>query len=53
MKEILKRYAVAFSILLILALLMLLGTFGVTKFGESLFDKAGIEMKPEGENILK
>ncbi|MDX9813843.1 MAG: hypothetical protein WC144_04225 [Sulfurimonas sp.] len=53
MKEILKRYSVAFAILLFVAFLMLLGTFGVTKFGQSLFDEAGIEIKPQGENILK
>lgn len=53
MKEILKRYAVAFVILFFVAALMLIGTFGVTKFGENMFKSEGIEIKPEGDNILK
>ncbi|MFA6760485.1 MAG: hypothetical protein WCR69_05505 [Sulfuricurvum sp.] len=49
MKEALKRYAVAISLLLFVVVLMLGATYGVTKLGQKMFEDSGIEIKPEGE----
>ena len=47
----LKRYGVALLFLLLVILLMLAGTLGVTSFGEKMFEDANITIKPEGERI--
>lgn len=53
MKERLKRYGVAIFLLLFVTLLMMLGTYGVTKIGEKMFEDTGVDMKPRGENLAK
>ncbi len=47
----LKRYALAMLFLFIVVVLMLLGTLGVEKFGEKMFEDSNITMKPKGERI--
>lgn len=51
MIALLKRYSVAIGFLLLMALLMILGTWGVTLFGEKMFEESGVEMHPRGENL--
>jgi len=53
MIAILKRYAMAFVFLLLVVVLMLLGTMGVMKFGNSMVEDIGAEMKPRGEDMTK
>lgn len=47
----LKRYALALFFLFVVAILMLLGTFGVKKFEDKMFRDANITIKPQGERI--
>ena len=51
MKEMLKRYGVAFVILAVVVLMMLLGTLGVTMFEKKMFKNVDIEIKPKGEHL--
>jgi len=54
MLAILKRYAVALGFLFLVILLMLLGTIGVTMFGDKMIaDTGGKSMKPRGEKLIK
>lgn len=53
MKNMLKRWGMALVLLTFVVLLMLFGTYGVTKLGEKMFEGTGVEIKPEGENLLK
>lgn len=53
MKERLKRYGVAAFLLIFVVVLMLFGTYSVTKMGEKMFEDTGIDMKPRGENLTK
>ncbi len=49
MKELFKRYAIAFSILFFVIFLMLLGTLGVTKLEKEMFKD--VDIKPRGEKL--
>lgn len=51
MKAILKQYSIALGFLLFTIILMLGGTMAVMRFGESMVQDMGIEMKPRGENL--
>jgi hypothetical protein len=52
MIAILKRYSVAFIILLVVILMMMIGTLGVEKFGNNLFkDINKQDMQPRGKEI--
>jgi hypothetical protein len=51
MIAIIKRYGIALFFLLFVSLLMLLGTIGVEKLGEKMFENTGVEMKPRGERL--
>lgn len=51
MREVLKRYGVAFVILAFVILLMILGTLGVTIFEKKMFQKVDVEIHPQGERI--
>ena len=51
MIQILKRYSLALVFLLFVILLMVAGTFGVTKFGNKMLENTGVEMKPRGEKL--
>ena len=51
MLSILKRYSLALVFLTFVILLMVLGTLGVTKFGDKMLEDTGVEMKPRGEKI--
>jgi len=51
MKKTLKRYALALFFLLVVILLMLIGTLGVKKFGDEMFENANITITPVGEKI--
>ncbi|MDQ1263693.1 MAG: hypothetical protein QG559_694 [Campylobacterota bacterium] len=53
MKEIIKRYGMALFLLFLVSALMVLGTMGVKKMGDKMFEDTGVEMKPRGENIVK
>jgi len=53
MIAILKRYSMAISFLVLVAILMILGTWGVTLFGEKMFEDSGIQMHPRGESLNK
>ena len=54
MIAILKRYAVAFSFLFLVIILMLLGTIGVTMLGDKMIaDTGGNTMKPRGKELNK
>nr|WP_321267461.1 hypothetical protein [uncultured Sulfurimonas sp.] len=56
MFEILKRYSMAFIFLLVVIVLMLLGTMGVTSLGNKMLHDTGVEMepmKPRGEELIK
>ena len=53
MIALLKRYSVAIGFLLLMALLMILGTWGVTLFGEKMFEDSGVQIHPRGENLNK
>jgi len=54
MLAVLKRYAVAFSFLFLVIVLMLLGTIGVTMFGDKMITEIGENaMKPRGEDLTK
>ncbi len=51
MLSVLKRYSVAFFILLFVILLMLFGTLGVKSFGDKMFEESGVEIIPRGEKV--
>ena len=51
--ETLKRYMMALIFLLVVVLLMLLGTMGVTSFGNKMVKDIDIEMNPRGEQLNK
>jgi len=52
MIEILKRYSMALIFLFLVVFLMLIGTMGVTMFGESMMENTDdIHMKPRGEKV--
>lgn len=51
MREMLKRYGVAFVILTFVIFLMILGTLGVTMFEKKMFQKVDVEIHPQGEKI--
>ena len=51
MKEMLKRYTVAFVILTVVVFMMLLGTLGVTMFEKKMFENVDVEIKPKGEHL--
>ena len=54
MLAVLKRYAVAFSFLFLVIILMLIGTIGVTMLGDKMIaDTGGETMKPRGEKLIK
>lgn len=53
MMEIIKRYSVALFLLIFVSLLMLIGTMGVTMFGEKMFKDTGVDIKPRGERLTK
>ncbi|SHO81329.1 hypothetical protein MNB_SV-15-895 [hydrothermal vent metagenome] len=51
-REILKRYSMAFIFLLLVIIMMLLGTLGVTSFGNKMLeDMAGVDMQPRGVHL--
>jgi len=47
----LKRYSMAMGILLFVIALMMLGTYGVTKFGQNMFAEDNITITPVGEKL--
>ena len=51
MKEVLKRYGIAFAILAFVIFLMLLGTLGVTKLEKKMFEDINVTIKPQGERL--
>lgn len=51
MLAVLKRYGMAIVFLLLVVFLMILGTMGVTSFGENMVKDIGVEMKPRGEKV--
>lgn len=51
MKEILKRYSMALFFLLLVVFLMVLGTLGVSMFGEKMLEDAGTQMHPVGTKV--
>ena len=51
MREMLKRYGVAFVILAVVIFMMLLGTLGVTMFEKKMFEDIDVEIKPKGEHL--
>jgi uncharacterized protein (UPF0333 family) len=53
MKEVLKRYSMAFIFLFLVIVLMIIGTMGVMKFGDKMIEDTGLEMKPRGERLNK
>ena len=53
MIAIIKRYSMALIFLLLIVFLMILVTWGVTLFGEKMFEESGIEMHPRGESLNK
>jgi len=53
MKAIFKRYGLAIFFLFLISLLMLLGTLGVQKLSNKMFEGTGVEMQPRGENITR
>jgi len=53
MIAILKRYSMALVFLLLIIFLMILGTWGVTVFGEKMLEGSGVEMQPRGESLNK
>jgi len=53
MIAILKRYSMALIFLLVTVFLMILGTWGVTAFGEKMFEESGVELHPRGESLNK
>jgi len=51
-KRILKQYSMALIFLLLVSFLMILGTLGVTQFGNSMFENIkNQEMAPRGEEV--
>ncbi len=42
----------ALLFLLLVVFLMLLGTYGVTMFGEKMFEDTNINIKPRGEEVV-
>jgi len=50
-KEVLKRYGIAFAILAFVVALMLLGTLGVTAFEKKMFEDINVTIKPKGERL--
>ena len=54
MVAILKQYGTALGFLLLVIFIMLIGTMGVTMFGEKMIaDTGGDTMKPRGEKLIK
>jgi hypothetical protein len=51
MIAILKRYAMALVFLLLVVILMIFGTMGVTMFGEKMLEDTNVTIKPRGEKI--
>jgi len=53
MLNALKRYSMALVFLVFVIFLMVLGTMGVTKFGNQMIEDTGQinEMKPRGEKL--
>ncbi len=53
MKEIIKRYSMALVFLALVVILMLIGTMGVTMFGEKMIEDTNTDthMKPRGEKV--
>ena len=51
MKEILKRYSMALIFLLLVIFLMILGTWGVSMFGEKMLEDTGAQMHPIGKKV--
>jgi len=51
MIAILKRYSVALLFLLFVVFIMVLATWGVTAFGEKMFEDSGVELHPRGESL--
>jgi len=51
MIAVLKRYSMALFFLFLVTLLMILGTWGVTMFGEKMFEETGAVMHPRGEKV--
>ena len=50
MMEMLKRYSMALTLLVLVSVLMLVGTLGVMEFGQKMVDDIGEqEMQPRGE----
>ncbi len=47
----LKRYSMALLFLLLVIFLMILGTWGVTLFGEKMVQESGEVMHPRGEQL--
>ncbi len=47
----LKRYGMALIFLLLVVILMIFGTWGVTSFGEKMFEGTGVTLHPRGEKI--
>jgi hypothetical protein len=47
----LKRYALAFALLIFVIIMMLAGTLGVKSFGDKMFEDANITIHPEGERL--
>jgi len=46
-----KRYLIGIFFFIILAVLMLLGTYGVEKMGNGLLKETGAVMQPRGEKL--
>ncbi len=53
MKAVLKRYGLAILFLFLISFLMLLGTLGVEKLSNKMFEGTGIDMQPRGENLTR
>jgi len=51
MIAILKRYSMALVFLFLVIFLMILATWGVTAFGEKMFEETNVHMQPRGEEL--
>ncbi len=47
----LKRYGMALIFLFLVIFLMILGTWGVKKFGDTMFENTEITIQPRGEEL--
>lgn len=51
MIEMIKRYAMALLFLSLVIFLMILGTYGVKRFGDKMLEKTDVVMSPRGQKV--